>query len=153
MVGLPGVLEDPAGARQASLLAGAFIFAVGLAALALVRPWGTRIPRWLVIGPALVGVVVALTHGLVAYATKTLHLLGVVELDFRGWVELDEGALIRWDLLFYEPWFVGLGVLVTLATLHHHRRMGGSEQAWHRLLLGIAVATLAWTAVSCVQLI
>lgn len=38
-VGLAGTFEDPAGMRQASLIAGAGILLVGFGALALVRPW------------------------------------------------------------------------------------------------------------------
>jgi hypothetical protein len=54
-----------------------------------------------------------------------------------------------WDLLFYEPWFLGLGVLVTLGAVHHHRRSGGSVRAGRRLIALTALATLALTAFSC----
>ena len=80
--------------------------------------------------------------------TKPLHLLGVIDLEFLGWKQLDEGALIRWDLLFYEPWFLGLGILVTLGALHHYRRTGGSARGERRLLLGTAAATLVTTALA-----
>jgi hypothetical protein len=63
-----------------------------------------------------------MAHALTAYVTKALHLLGVIELYFQGWAERDERAQFLWDLLFYEPWFLGLGLLVTLGALHHHRR-------------------------------
>ena len=125
-LGLAGTFDDPDAMRRASLLAGAGILLVGLGALALVRPWGLRLPRWLIIIPALTGSAYAVAHALTAYVTKPLHLLGVIDLEFRGWAELDEDALILWDLLFYEPWFLGLGTLVTLGTLHHFRRTGGS---------------------------
>jgi hypothetical protein len=61
-IGLAGTFEDPDGFRRASLLAGIFIFLVGLGALAFVRPWGLRIPRWLVIVPALAGSAFAMAH-------------------------------------------------------------------------------------------
>ena len=93
----------PAAGRQASLLGGAVILVARLATLALVRPWSMRLPGWLVIVPALAGAVIAITHALVAYVTRTLHLLGVIELDFAGWAEHDDDASIRCDLLFYEP--------------------------------------------------
>ena len=73
--------EDPAGMRQASLLAGGFLLLVGIGALALVRPWGLRLPRWLVIVPALAGSVFAMAHALTAYVTKPLHLLGVIDIQ------------------------------------------------------------------------
>ena len=110
------------------------------------RPWGLRIPRWLLIVPALAGSVFAVAHALTGYLTKTLHLLGVIDIEFKGWERVDERELILRDLLFYEPWFFGLGVLVTLAALHHHRRTGGSAKTRRRLLLATAVATLGLTA-------
>jgi hypothetical protein len=57
-------------------------------------------------------------------------------------------VLIRWNLLFCEPWFLGLGVLVTLGALHHHRRTGGSRRGARRLLAATAAATLALTALA-----
>jgi hypothetical protein len=112
-----------------------------------------RIPRWLIIIPALTGSAYAAGHALIAYITKTLHLLGVIDLEFRGWAELDDDALFLWDLLFYEPWFLGLGVLVTLGTVHHFRRTGGSPEGALRLLAVTAAATLALTVYGCVLLI
>jgi hypothetical protein len=145
-LGLPGTLEDQAAGQRASLLAGAFILLVGIGALALVRPWGTRLPRALVIVPALTGAGFAMAHALTAYVTKPLHLLGVIDIEFRGWVHVDEGALIAWDLLFYEPWFLALGVLVVLGVLHHHRRTGGSPSARRRLVALTALWTIALAA-------
>ena len=152
-LGLAGTFDDPDAMRRASLLAGAGILLVGLAALSLVRPWGLRLPRWLIIIPALTGSAYATAHALTAYVTKPLHLLGVIDLEFRGWAELDEATLILWDLLFYEPWFLGLGVLVTLGALHHSRRTGGSREGVRRMLVATAMATLALTAYSCGLLI
>lgn len=150
-IGVPGRFEDPDAFRRASLLAGISLFLVGLAALAFVRPWGLRIPRWLLIVPALAGSVFAMAHALTGYVTKTLHLLGVIDIEFKGWAELDERKAILWDLLFYEPWFLGLGILVTLAALHHHRRTGGHEKTRRLLLLATVAATLALTAASSVS--
>ena len=142
-VGLPGTFEDPDGFRSASLLAGAFIAAAGVGSLAFVRPWGLRLPRWLVIVPALTGSAYAAAHAVAGSVTKLMHLLGIIDLDFRGWDHLDEGKLIAWDLFFYEPWFLGLGVLVTLGTLHHYRRTGGSRCGAYRLAWVTVAATLA----------
>jgi uncharacterized protein DUF3995 len=148
-LGIAGTYEDPAAIRTASLLAGAGILLVGIGALAFVRPWGLRLPRWLVIVPALAGSAYAAAHALTAYVTKPLHLVGVVELEFEGWAHRDQEAQFLWDLLFYEPWFLGLGVLVTLGAVHHHRRTGGSARAGRWLVVATAVATLALTAVAC----
>jgi hypothetical protein len=81
--------------------------------------------------------------------TKPLHAAGVVELQFHGWAHRDEPAQFAWDLLLYEPWFLGLAVLVTLGALHHHRRTGGSVHRARRLLLLTALATLGLTAFAC----
>jgi hypothetical protein len=148
-IGLAGTFEDPAGMRRASLVAGAGILLVAFGALAFVRPWGLRLPRWLVIIPALTGSSYAMAHALTNYVTKPLHALGVVELRFDGWAQRDETAQFLWDLLFYEPWFLGLGVLVTLGAVHHHRRTGGSARAERRLIAATVAATLALTAFSC----
>ena len=152
-LGLAGTFQDPDGMRRASLIAGAVIFLAGIGALAFVRPWGLRIPRMLVILPALAGATYAMAHALTAYITKPLHALGVIDLEFKGWAHLDEGALIRWDLFFYEPWFLGLGVLVTVGALHHYRRTGGSEGGERRLVQATVGATLGFTAVACVSVI
>jgi hypothetical protein len=148
-LGLAGTFKDPEAMRRASLLAGAGIFLVGLGALAFVRPWGLRLPRWLVIAPALAGSAYAAAHALTAYVTKPLHLLGVVHLRFDGWAHRGQHAQFLWDLLFYEPWFLGLGILVTLGALHHHRRTGGSPRVGRLLVVITAAATLAVTAVAC----
>jgi hypothetical protein len=148
-VGIAGTFQDPAAIRRASLLAGALILLVGLGALAFVRPWGLRLPRWLVIVPALTGSAYAMAHALTAYVTKPLHLLGVVHLQFHGWAHRDQTAQFLWDLLFYEPWFLGLGLLVTAGALHHHRRTGGSRLARWRLAAATALCTVALTLFAC----
>jgi hypothetical protein len=147
-VGVAGTFEGPDAMRRASLIAAAVIFVVGLGALAFARPWGRALPRRPLIGIALAGSAYAMAHALTAYVTKALHLLGVIELDFQGRAERDERAPFLWDLLFYEPWFLGLGLLVTLGALHHHRRTGGSAATGRRLVVTTAAATLALTAVA-----
>ena len=148
-LGLAGTFEDPAGMRRASLIAGVGILFVGFGALAFVRPWGLRLPRRLVIVPALTGSAYAMAHALTAYVTKPLHALGVVHLRFDGWAQRNETAQFLWDLLFYEPWFLGLGILVTLGALHHHRRTGGSARGGRRLMVLTALATLVLTTFAC----
>jgi hypothetical protein len=152
-VGLSGGFEDPTEFRQASLRAGVFLLLVGVGALAFVRPWGLRLPRWLIIVPALAGSAFSAAHALTGYITKPLHALGVIELDFGSWTRLDEGSLVRWDLLFYEPWFLGLGILVTLGAVHHYRRTGGSRSGERRLLLATAATTLVITAFATASLV
>jgi hypothetical protein len=151
-IGLAGTFEDPGGFRRASLTAAASLALVGVGALAFVRPWGLRLPRWLVIVPALAGSAYAVAHALTGYVTKLLDVAGVVDLDFKGWATLDKGKLITWDLLFYEPWFLGLGVLVTLGAVHHYRRTGGSERG-AQWLVGITVAAAVGLAAVAIALV
>jgi len=150
-VGIAGTYADPEAMRRASLLAGALIFAVGVGALAFVRPWGLHLPRRLVIVPALVGSAYAMAHALTAYVTKPLDALGVVRLEFRGWAERHETAQFLWDLLFYEPWFLGLGLLVTAGAVHHYGRTGGLHPG--RLVTATAAMTVALTAVACALIV
>jgi hypothetical protein len=152
-VGIAGTFEDPAGMRRASLIAGVGILLVGFGALALVRPWGLRLPRHLLIVSAITGSAYAMAHALTAYVTKPLHALGVVELRFDGWAKRDQTAQFLWDLLFYEPWFLGLGVLVSLAALHHHRRSGGTVRGETRLIIATALATVGFTVFACMLVV
>jgi hypothetical protein len=145
-LGLAGTFKDPEGMRQASLVAGAGILLVAFGALAFVRPWGLRLPRRLVIVPALIGSAYAAAHALTAYITKPLDAAGVIELHFHGWAQRDETAQFLWDLCFYEPWFLGLGVLVTLGAVHHHRRTGGSARGERRLVAATVIGALGLTA-------
>ena len=101
-VGISGTFEDPAGMRRASLIAGAGILLVGIGALATVRPWGLRLPRWLVIVPALTGSAYAAAHALTAYVTKPLDAVGVVELQFRGWERRDQTICVVCEPLVEE---------------------------------------------------
>jgi hypothetical protein len=149
-VGLPGTFVDDGDFRRASLQAGAFLLVVGLGALGFVRPWGLRLPRWALIAPAVAGSAFAIGHALTGYVTKPLHALGVIDLGFPGWAKLDEGKLILWDLLFYEPWFLGLGVLVTLGAVHHLRRTGGSRRDESRIVGVTAAASLLLAAIASV---
>jgi hypothetical protein len=152
-VGLSGTFSDPAGMRQASLTAGAFLLLVGIGALGLVRPWGLRLPRWLVLVPAIAGSSFAMAHALTAYITKPLHALDIVHLQFEGWAQRNETSQFLWDLLFYEPWFLLLGILVTLASVHHFRRTGGSAAGSWRLLALTTLATVLLTAWACALVI
>jgi hypothetical protein len=95
----------------------------------------------------------AAAHALTAYVTKPLHLLGVVHLRFDGWATRHETSQFLWDLLFYEPWFLALGLLVTAGTLYHHRRTGGSDTARRRLIVLTAAATVALTTFATASLV
>lgn len=86
-------------------------------ALALVQPWGGRIPRRLLLGTATTGAVVLVLYGGLQIVVQVLVLVGVVatsqEMDRRGFY----GHLFIWD-----PWFLVWGVLLGWATFGYARR-------------------------------
>ncbi|MEV8097696.1 DUF3995 domain-containing protein [Kitasatospora sp. NPDC085879] len=79
-------------------------------ALALVRPWGTRLPRRL--------------HTTALWATTALLILHAAP-SVPDWVALAAGtrttadldAMVRFAALFYEPFFMTGGLLFALASL------------------------------------
>ena len=148
-VGLEGTFDDPSAMRRASLVAAGGILVVGIGSLAFVRPWGLRLPPRLVVAAAAIGSAYAASHALTAYVTKPLHALGLIELRFPGWASRNEAGQFAWDLLFYEPWFLGLAVLVTLGALNHLRRTGASERAACVLARSTAAGALALTGIAC----
>lgn len=122
------VPEQQLAFRVASYSAGLLILVGGVACLYLalppvrVIPFGRRrqIPRRLLIplclAPVLLGAMFAVGHAFTGMITKTLALLGLMEIPYPdSWLTLDETASAWWDLLFYEPWFLVMGVLLFLA--------------------------------------
>jgi hypothetical protein len=117
----------------ASFLAGVLILLGGAACVVLTSPQLRRAPTSLpVIGgrevsaalviplcaaPTLLGGLYAIIHGIGGMVTKLLGLLGIVEIPFpaEAWVTVDMVALSLWDLLFYEPWFLAMGLCLLLS--------------------------------------
>ncbi|HEX6676091.1 MAG TPA: DUF3995 domain-containing protein [Actinomycetes bacterium] len=116
-----GAIEELASshdARSVALGAGAGVVKVagGLLALALVRPWGRAIPRWLLLGTAWVGSAVLTAYGGLLVAVGALVLTGVI--DPSG--PVDRTAL-RWHVMLWDLWFLVWGLLLALAAWHHGR--------------------------------
>jgi hypothetical protein len=88
-----------------------------LLALALVRPWGRRVHRRLLL--ACNWAVCAL---LVLHSVPTLVVYGLVAVGLR---EGALSALERWSLFVYEPWFFAGGVLYGAAARDHGQRSRG----------------------------
>jgi Protein of unknown function (DUF3995) len=88
----------------------------GLLALALVQPWGRRLPRRiLVIATWVVGI------GLTVYGVANLVQHGLME---AGVVETPSGLgseAATWHLLLWDPWWL-LGGLLFVAAARHGRR-------------------------------
>lgn len=112
---LGGEIEKLGRARDSELVAATWAATVlkllgALLALALVRPWGRRLPRRLLLVTAWVGAVVLTLYGAAQTAAVVLINFGVVD-DTQG---MSERAL-RWRMLLWEPWFLAWGVLLGLA--------------------------------------
>jgi Protein of unknown function (DUF3995) len=93
-------------------------------ALALVRPWGRVVPRWLVSGAAWAGAVVLVAYGGLNVVVGGLVLGGVVNAPEAA----DRGAL-WWHVLVWDLWFLVWGVLLGIAAWRYGRvRAAGSPQ-------------------------
>ncbi len=96
---------------------GALKIIAGLLALALVRPWGRAIPRWLLLTAA--GGAVAIMGGYEGAASLIQHALMVA-----GVIGTPEGlgaTSARWHLLLWDPlWLIG-GILFGIAAWEYRR--------------------------------
>jgi len=143
---LPESLSD-AQWRQANWGACAVIVGAAVVSLALVQHWGRRLPRPLLLGVAWVGAVFAVLHWVAFSAAILLNMIGVTD-----------GAVTtfdRWNLFAFEPWFLGMGLLLAGAAAQNTRRLKQfdvarilsvprslGEIASAALILGGAVAVL-----------
>ncbi|MBS4196029.1 DUF3995 domain-containing protein [Lederbergia citri] len=126
-----GRAEDPEALYMASYIAGVVIMLCGFCLLGLVKPWGKIVPRWIplisgrnihplvLLIPTLSGTAFLLAHAISGMLTKSLFLAGVITINFPGWAELNPHSLALWDLFFYEPWFLIMGLLAGLAAAHY----------------------------------
>ena len=112
---LGGTIEKMAVARDASFVTILWVTAVlklagGGLALALIRPWGRKLPRrWLL--RAAWGAAALLTlYGALQTASVALVRLDIVNPDPPV-----PSSVLWWRLLLWEPWFLLWGVLLGLA--------------------------------------
>jgi hypothetical protein len=88
----------------------------GLLALALVRPWGRALPRWMMLAAGWGGAVLLALYGGVLVAVEALVVGGViVPTGPVDWFAL------RWHLFLWDPWFLLWGVALGVATWHYTR--------------------------------
>ena len=88
----------------------------GILALALVRPWGRRVPRWVLLAGGWGGGLLLLFHG------GDFVLQGALALG--GFVDVPASApweTIRWYTFLWGPYFLLGGILFCAATWHYQR--------------------------------
>lgn len=134
----PAAVRDDEKARIVE--AGVCLILVGaiLTALALVRPWGRILPRWMLLGIAWVGCAIGVLHWLIWTIKGLLRVTGVTPLQPEPDIPWNELVAYshRYDavnLTVNEPWFLGVGILFGLAAIHYRRRTGHtapSAPAW-----------------------
>lgn len=86
----------------------------GLVALALVCPWGRRLPQRLLNGVALTGGLVLTLYGGVLVLVGALALLGLFGTPA-------DATALRWHVLVWDPWFLLWGLLLVIAALRRLR--------------------------------
>lgn len=119
---LGGRIEALALARDPFLITAVWVtgfakLAGAVLALALVRPWGRRLPRRWLRATAWAGAALLTAYGLVQVFSVALVAAGAITPD----VPIDPSVL-RWRLLLWEPWFLVWGLLLGLATWTTRRR-------------------------------
>ncbi len=88
-----------------------------LLALALVRPWGRALPRWLLLTAAWVAIaIMGVYEGAASLIQHALMVAGVIS------TPTGLGATsARWHLLLWDPlWLLG-GILFGIAAWYYHR--------------------------------
>lgn len=119
---LGGRIEELAVARDRTLMA--FVWAsvvvkgaIGVLALALVQPWGRRLPRCRLLPAAWTAAALLTLYGVLQETSVVLVKFGVIETP-----EPRDSSALLWRLLVWEPWFLVWGVLLGLAAHHARRR-------------------------------
>ena len=101
---------------------------VGLVALALVRSWGQRFPRWLLLTVAWgAGTLFTL------YGGANLIVRGVMALGLIETPESMRSVAARWHLVLWDPWWLLGGVLFLLAAWQFQNRTNGYASGFNSL--------------------
>jgi Protein of unknown function (DUF3995) len=106
---------EPARAREPQFVAllwitGALKAIAGLLALALVRPWGRVLPRWIPVTATWVAGV-----GMLLYGGANLAVRAVMAVGLLATPESMHSDAARWHLVLWDPWWVLGGVLFVIA--------------------------------------
>jgi hypothetical protein len=105
--------RDPAGVAL-GVGAGVVKVAGAVLALALVRPWGGRVPRRLLGGVAWAASAVLTLYGGLLVAVGALVLAGVI-----GPAGPVDRTALRWHVFLWDLWFLVWGLLLGVAAWHY----------------------------------
>ncbi|MCE6995123.1 DUF3995 domain-containing protein [Saccharothrix sp. S26] len=119
---LGGALAEMARARDPQLIVIVWSTVVlklvgAVLGLALVQPWGRRVPRWLLLTASWGATVVLVLYGGVLVVAQSLIAVGVVPRASSF-----DPVAFYWHLFVWDPWFLLWGVLLGVATLRFARR-------------------------------
>jgi hypothetical protein len=89
----------------------------GVLALALVRPFGARVPAVLLERTALAAGVVLALYGAAQVLLGAVALTGLLG-------EPEDPRALRWHVLLWDPWFLLWGLLLLLAVRRRRRPVG-----------------------------
>jgi hypothetical protein len=87
----------------------------GLVALALVQPWGSRVPRWILLLLAWGAGTLLFGHGGLFFAVGVLALSGTIHVSTPA-------AVLHWYTFLWGPWWLLGGLLFLLAAWSSVRR-------------------------------
>lgn len=121
---IEGLTRDGGWFTAAIWLTGAAKAAGGMLALALVRPWGARFPRGLLLTATTSAGVLLTSYALLNLGARAIQAVGLIPTPDSMY-----SAAAWWHLLFWDPWFLAGGVLFLLAAWQFRgaTRAGGSR--------------------------
>lgn len=103
------------------------LIGAGGVGLALARPWGRAVPRWLLLGIAWTGGALGVAHWAIWSAQAALRRINGFHAPPPAGVTVEAWHAYAHDLdvlnlLLYEPWFLVMGILLALAAWQNIRR-------------------------------
>ncbi len=105
----------------------------GFVALALIQPWGRRVPSWILLLLAWGAGTLFFVHGGLFFAVGFLALSGAIS------VRTPE-TVLRWDTFLWGPWWLIGGILFLLAAWIYARRLPNRRVSLVFSALGVSGA-------------
>jgi len=115
--GIAQTMARTGGGTAAAVIAAIVLLktAGGLLALAMVMPWGQRLPHRALSIAGLAGSALLIVYGAVEVVGEALAETGAVTPSAPDWTAL------RWHLALWDPWFLAWGLLLAAATWGYRR--------------------------------